>query len=156
MLVGQSVWGCKEYALYTDADAICGFICISVLCMDALAHVPLSICFPEKERGKKKNISMCVCVHMCVYRMFIHARGMCFDNRLQEIVLCACVNQAWWQSWKVWQRSPLSRPWVDKSLGPSRFSPATAHPAQPEECVPRIWLYKYPCYCAINFSDMSS
>lgn len=78
---------------YTDADAICGFICISVLCMDALAHVPASICFPEKERGGG-GISMCVCVHMCVYRMFIHARGMCFDNRLQEIVLCACVNQA--------------------------------------------------------------
>lgn len=37
---------------HADADAICGFICISVLYMDAPAHVPVSICFPEKEIKK--------------------------------------------------------------------------------------------------------
>lgn len=46
---------------YTDADAICGFICISILCMDALAHVPVSICFPEKE---KKHKRVCVCARV--------------------------------------------------------------------------------------------
>lgn len=46
---------------YTDADAICGFICISILCMDALAHAPVSICFPEKE---KKHKRVCVCARV--------------------------------------------------------------------------------------------
>lgn len=65
MLVGQSVWGCKACALYLHwCCAICGFIYISVFCMDAFAHVSVSICFPEKER---KNTSMCVCACTCVF-----------------------------------------------------------------------------------------
>lgn len=31
---------------------------------------------------------MCIWEYMCVYKMFIHARGMCLDDVLQEIVLC--------------------------------------------------------------------
>ncbi len=96
MLVGQSVWGCKACILFFTAPVL--FVDLSrslFFCLEAFAHVSVYICFHEKER---KKTSMLVCMHMFVYRMFIHARGMSLDNRLQEIVLCVCVyvyvNQA--------------------------------------------------------------
>lgn len=50
--------------IYTDAVLFVDSSTSLFFCMDAFAHVSMSICFPEKERKKHKHA--CARAHVCL------------------------------------------------------------------------------------------